>query len=136
MAKAMETGFWGKIKKILKGDACCGSTQDALEACKAKLEPTYDQASTIALIKVLGGGCAKCQALELLVRQVLANLGLSEVTLGHVRDFEQIAAYGVMSTPALVVGNKVVFSGGNFNEEVITAILKKELTPEVLARVK
>ncbi len=59
-----------------------------------------------ASIKVLGSGCAKCNALEESVRRAIAELGWTE-PVGHVTDFGQIAAYGVMSTPALVVDGKV-----------------------------
>ena len=55
-----------------------------------------------APVLILGGGCAKCNELEGAVRQALAELGLQD-EVGHVMDFTQIAAYGVMSTPALVV---------------------------------
>ncbi len=61
-------------------------------------------------IKVLGSGCAKCNALEAAVRAALAELGSSE-SVEHVRDFAEIAAFGVMSTPALVVDGKVLSFG-------------------------
>ncbi len=61
-------------------------------------------------IKVLGSGCKKCDALEQAAREAVAGLGV-EATVEHVRDFEQIMAYGVMSTPALVVDGEVVVAG-------------------------
>lgn len=61
-------------------------------------------------VKVLGGGCAKCNALEAAVRQALSELNM-EAEVEHVTDFAQIAAYGVMSLPALVVEGKVVSAG-------------------------
>ena len=63
-----------------------------------------------APVLILGGGCAKCNELEGAVRQALAELGLQD-EVGHVTDFTQIAAYGVMSTPALVVDGKVLSAG-------------------------
>lgn len=53
-------------------------------------------------IKVLGSGCAKCHALETATKEALKELGM-DTSIEHVTDFSQIAAYGVMTTPALVV---------------------------------
>lgn len=65
---------------------------------------------TAASVKVLGSGCARCSALEAAVRAALAELGV-DAAIEHVTDFMQIAAYGVMTTPALVVGGRVVSCG-------------------------
>ena len=62
-----------------------------------------------AAIQVLGSGCAKCHALEEAVRDALEELGM-DVPIDHVTDFTRIAAYGVMSTPALVVSYGKVLS--------------------------
>lgn len=69
-----------------------------------------EAAKTAAGVKVLGSGCAKCNALEDAVRAALTELGM-DATIDHVTDFTQIAAYGVMTTPALVVDGKVVSYG-------------------------
>lgn len=61
-------------------------------------------------VKVLGSGCAKCNALEAATREALTQLGM-DTTIDHVTDFAQIAAYGVMTTPALVVDGTVVSFG-------------------------
>ena len=61
-------------------------------------------------IKVLGSGCANCKRLESLTCEVLGELGI-QGTVGKVTDFAQIAAFGVMQTPALVVDGTVVLSG-------------------------
>lgn len=63
-----------------------------------------------AVVKILGSGCHNCQALEKNVRSALEALG-KEAVIGHVMDFGQISAYGVMSTPGLVVDEKVVSTG-------------------------
>lgn len=62
------------------------------------------------IVKVLGPGCANCVTLEKRTRQALAALGL-DATLEKVTDYGQIAAYGVMSTPGLVVDEQVVLQG-------------------------
>ena len=61
-------------------------------------------------VKVLGSGCVKCKTLENATREALVELGM-DTTIDHVTDFSQIAAYGVMTTPALVVDGKVVSYG-------------------------
>jgi small redox-active disulfide protein 2 len=61
-------------------------------------------------IKVLGSGCANCAKLESRTIEALSGLGLSS-TVEKVTDYGDIAAYGVMSTPALVVDDMVVVAG-------------------------
>lgn len=61
-------------------------------------------------IKILGSGCAKCQQLEANTATALAELGL-EATIEKVTDPMEIASWGVMTTPALVVDDEVVSSG-------------------------
>ena len=77
-----------------------------------------------ASVKVLGGGCAKCNALEAATKAALAQLGM-DTAIDHVTDFAQIAAYGVMSTPALVVDGKVVVYGKVLKQEEVVALLQK-----------
>ena len=52
-------------------------------------------------VKVLGSGCARCIEQERNVRAALGELGV-DTQVEHVTDPTRIAAYGVMSTPALV----------------------------------
>ena len=61
-------------------------------------------------VKVLGSGCANCRRLTGLTEQALAELGRDE-QVDHVTDDAEIASYGVMSTPALVVDGQVVTAG-------------------------
>jgi small redox-active disulfide protein 2 len=61
-------------------------------------------------IKVLGMGCANCRRLEENVARAVADLGI-EATIEKVTDFPTILAYGVTSTPALVVEERVVAAG-------------------------
>lgn len=75
-------------------------------------------------VKVLGSGCAKCRALEQAARAALAELHM-DTAVGHVTDFSQIAAYGVMTTPALVVDGKVVSCGKALNKDEVKALLEK-----------
>jgi len=75
-------------------------------------------------VKVLGSGCAKCNQLEANVKAALEQLGM-DTTIEHVTDFSQIAAYGVMTTPALVVDGKVVSYGKVLKVEEAVKLLEK-----------
>jgi small redox-active disulfide protein 2 len=61
-------------------------------------------------IKVLGSGCPNCKRLETETRAALDTAGIG-YELTKVTDYEDIVAYGVMSTPALVMNEKVVSTG-------------------------
>jgi len=72
-------------------------------------------------IKILGSGCANCVNLERVTRQAVTELGL-DATFEKVTDYGDIAAYGIMRTPGLVVDEQVLLSG-----RVPTARQVKEL---------
>ncbi|MCU0280721.1 MAG: thioredoxin family protein [Acidimicrobiia bacterium] len=61
-------------------------------------------------IKILGGGCANCRALEAMAKDAIAQLGIT-ATVEEVTDYAAIASYGVMRTPALVIDGTVFLSG-------------------------
>ncbi len=61
-------------------------------------------------VKILGPGCKNCQNLETRTREALAELGL-DASVEKVTDYAAIAGYGVMTTPGLVVDDRVVVSG-------------------------
>ncbi|MEI6883923.1 MAG: thioredoxin family protein [Bacteroidota bacterium] len=61
-------------------------------------------------IKVLGTGCPKCKTLDKLTRDVVAQNGI-EARVTKVEDILEIIKYGILSTPALVIDEKVVVSG-------------------------
>lgn len=75
-------------------------------------------------VKVLGGGCASCHALEASAKAALAELGLPQ-EVGHITDFGEIAACGVMHTPALMVDGKVVSSGRVLSKEEAKTLIEK-----------
>ena len=62
-------------------------------------------------IKVLGTGCANCKTTLKLIGEVAAAKGIA-VQLEKVEDIKDIMAYGLMSTPGVVVDGKVVHAGG------------------------
>lgn len=61
-------------------------------------------------IQVLGPGCKNCRRLEQNTVTALDQLGL-DAQIENVTDYAEIAAYGVMKTPALVINDHVVLSG-------------------------
>lgn len=61
-------------------------------------------------IKILGAGCSKCTTLIENTQTALTHLGMTAEII-KVTDYADIAAYGVMSTPALVIDDKVVAVG-------------------------
>lgn len=61
-------------------------------------------------VKVLGPGCGNCKRLFANTQEALKQLGLA-VSATKVEDYAEIAKYNVMSTPALVVDEEVLFSG-------------------------
>ena len=112
--------LFGKKKEETKETSCCcGGACDNETMAKAE-----EAKGAGASVKVLGTGCAKCNALEAAAKEALAELGM-DTAIDHVTDFADIAAYGVMSTPALVVDGKVVSYGKVLKTEEVVAILKK-----------
>jgi small redox-active disulfide protein 2 len=73
-------------------------------------------------LKILGSGCERCQNLEALTRTALDQLGL-DAPIDKVTNPGDIAAWGVMSTPALVVDDEVVIAGRVPSLDQLKAIL-------------
>ncbi|MDD4296103.1 MAG: thioredoxin family protein [Ruminiclostridium sp.] len=108
-----------KKNKETKTTSCCCGNCDAESMAKAETAKVEG-----ASVKVLGTGCAKCNALEAATKAALEQLGM-DTTIDHVTDFSQIAAYGVMTTPALVVDGKVVSYGKVLKTDEVIKLLQK-----------
>jgi small redox-active disulfide protein 2 len=76
------------------------------------------------LIQILGTGCPKCAKLEERARQAAAELGI-DFQIEKVKDLQQIMAFGVMTTPALVVDGMVKVAGKVPMVEEIKKLLLK-----------
>lgn len=75
------------------------------------------------LIKILGTGCKKCVTLTENTQVALANLG-REAEVVKVTDIAEIAALGVMSTPALAIDGQVVSMGKVLSPSEVEALIK------------
>lgn len=73
-------------------------------------------------IEILGTGCAKCNELEMKVKQAVAQSG-KFVQIEKVSDLQKIMGYGVMSTPGLVIDGIVKSTGRVLSVEEISALL-------------
>lgn len=74
-------------------------------------------------IKILGTGCDKCEKLEANVKEALSTLGI-EASVDKVEDLIQIMKYGIMTTPGLVIDEKVVSYGKVLKPKDIAKILE------------
>jgi small redox-active disulfide protein 2 len=74
-------------------------------------------------IQVLGGGCSKCHILADEVVKAAQEMNV-EIELEKVTDFQKIMAFGVMTTPALVVDGKVAFAGKVLKADALKEFLK------------
>lgn len=102
-------GFGKKKEK----ESCCGA------ACGAQTKETNNEQG----IKVLGMGCGRCNELARNVAMAMKELGIAG-EVEHVTELSQIASYGVISTPALVIDGKVVSVGKTLSTEEVVAIIK------------
>jgi len=75
-------------------------------------------------IKILGPGCPKCKTLEKMTKEVVEKEGFN-ADITKVEDIMAIMNYGVMSTPALVVNEKVEIKGRVPSYEEIKRVLTK-----------
>lgn len=90
--------------------------------------PVEEEKSTELTFRVLGPGCYACEQLEKDLRAVLAELGIP-ANVEHVRDLNEIAQYGMIRTPGLVIKDKVVLNGRALPRNKL-----KQLVSEILNR--
>lgn len=73
-------------------------------------------------IKILGAGCANCKRLEAVARKVIAARGV-DAEIEKVTDFDEIVTWPILSTPGLVINDKLVSAGRIPSEAEIAAWL-------------
>jgi small redox-active disulfide protein 2 len=83
-------------------------------------------------IKILGTGCAKCNQLEKLTKDVLTEMGVV-ADIDHVKDLNKIMEYPILTTPGLVINDELVVSGKvpdkNKLIQLVANALDKEAKP-------
>ncbi|HMK65350.1 MAG TPA: thioredoxin family protein [Thermodesulfobacteriota bacterium] len=87
-------------------------------------ETTPDQENSELVIRVLGQGCANCHALSQRIMEILSELNLA-ADFEHVTDIKEIARYGVMQSPALLINGRLAAVGRVPNKSQLTEWIKK-----------
>ena len=77
-------------------------------------------------IKILGSGCPNCKKLEAIARQAVADLGI-EAEVIKVTQYPEIMKYNILSTPGLVINEKVVSFGRIPSQAEVTTFLADAL---------
>ncbi len=80
----------------------------------------------IKSIKILGSGCPKCKSLLEISKEVVSDLALG-VEVDYISEINEIISLGVMSTPALLINDKVEISGYLPNKDEVIEKIKKYL---------
>lgn len=76
------------------------------------------------IIEILGTGCSKCEKLEKNLEIVIKDLNI-DPTIIKVENFVEIAKYGVMQTPGLVINGEVKTVGKTPNVKELKKLLSK-----------
>jgi len=77
-------------------------------------------------IKILGPGCPNCKRLEQEAKKAVGNLAI-EAEFEKVTDYQKIMEYDILSTPGLVINEKVVSSGRIPSQSEIVSFLATAL---------
>lgn len=130
----------GLLNKLMKGknSCCCGNMEDLIvkdekednrnscscscgDDCNEILQDTNEKNGLT--IKILGSGCKNCVTLTENVKLALEEMKL-EANIVKVTDFAEITGYGIMTTPAMVVNEKVVSYGKVLKPKEVIKILE------------
>lgn len=110
---------------------CCSSTasEQTNDVCSSSVKQANDCQSDAACldVKILGSGCQNCATTYQLIEATAAELNV-KCCLSKVEEIAEIAAYGVMATPGIVMNGKVVHSGSIPSKSQVVTWLSSEKT--------
>ena len=112
--------FFGKKKKEKEAPSCCCCGGNA----QTEVKPTCCCGNTKNSIKVLGAGCKSCHEQYENAKSAVKAMGL-DIEVEYITDMEKVMAYGVMSMPAVVVNETVVFMGKVLKADEVENLLHK-----------
>lgn len=125
-------GFFSNLFSGKKTSGCCNrgiieetENYGCADGCCATGEEKQSFNEGAMSIKILGSGCKNCVTLTENTEKALEELEM-EAEIVKVTDFQDIMAYGVMSTPALVINEKVVSYGKVLKPKEIKVLLEKQ----------
>ena len=112
-----------KIIEVEEGSTCFNTGSLPHYDLKSETQIEQSQTEKKPRVLVLGAGCPNCRAMDLAVLTAQQELYQKE-SVGHVPDYAEMAKYGVMSTPALVINGKVVSIGRVLNAKEVLKLLQ------------
>jgi small redox-active disulfide protein 2 len=77
-------------------------------------------------IKILGPGCARCHALEKAVKETVQELEI-DATVEYIKEMTKILEYPILTTPGLVIDEKVVSSGRALSRDEVKKLITDAL---------
>lgn len=105
-------------KQHKKKECCCKAMND-----RESIANAFEKKKQGSRIKILGTGCANCTSLAKNVREAMFDLHMNE-EIEQIHDIIEIASYGVISTPALVINGKVVAFGKVLSKNEVVQLLE------------
>ena len=77
-------------------------------------------------IRILGPGCTACETVEKDIKAILSDLNIA-ADVQHIRDVNEIAEYGMVRTPSLVINNEIVLNGRSLPKSQLKTLLERKL---------
>lgn len=105
--------------KFLKRSCNCQNAENTKE--KKEISVKKDG---VMNVKILGSGCKNCLTLTENVKSALNDMKI-EANIEKVTDFKEISSYGILSTPGLVIDEKIVSYGKVLKSEDVKKIIEK-----------
>ena len=112
-------------------------TDDYAQALLKEYKKEYKKSTGLAIdeneekftglsIKILGPGCYACEQLEKDIKAILAEMNIA-ADVEHVREINQIADYGMVRTPGLVINGEVILSGRSLPRSQLKKLIQDKL---------